>query len=167
MDSSPNVQRGLPVPDWGWTPQQFLDCWIIPTLSFTVLVWMRVQDEEKMLCDFSPEYVSYIKRTGRFFPKLNCQDKKGSLTPVYKNQSDTREVVRLKTVCARWVANCIYLLAQIMTHPSRHKQQSLNKMRDTYGQPFMKIQSTTSRHHNITQHDIKRFLIRGDQRLSF
>ena len=47
--------------------------WIVgipATLSFTMLVWMRVQDEEKMLCDFSPEYVSYIERTGRFFPKI-------------------------------------------------------------------------------------------------
>lgn len=43
---------------------------ILPTLSFTVLVWIRVQDEEEMLCDFSPEYVSYIKRTGRFLPKI-------------------------------------------------------------------------------------------------
>ena len=47
--------------------------WIVgcvPTLSFTLLVWLRIQDEEKMLSDFSDEYASYMERTGRFFPKL-------------------------------------------------------------------------------------------------
>ena len=47
--------------------------WIIaltPTLSFAVLVWMRIQDEETMLSNFSDEYTSYMKRTGRFLPKL-------------------------------------------------------------------------------------------------
>lgn len=47
--------------------------WVIglaPTLSFAVLVWMRIQDEENMLSNFSHEYTSYMKRTGRFLPKL-------------------------------------------------------------------------------------------------
>lgn len=42
----------------------------IPTLSFAVLVWLRIRDEEKMLSDFSQEYTSYADRTGRFLPKL-------------------------------------------------------------------------------------------------
>lgn len=43
---------------------------IVPTLSFTLLVWLRIQDEERMLCDLSEEYVEYMKRTGRFLPRL-------------------------------------------------------------------------------------------------
>ena len=52
---------------------------LIPTLSFTVLVWLRIQDEEQMLCDFSTEYASYIERTGRFFPKTVTVDRFQSL----------------------------------------------------------------------------------------
>ena len=43
---------------------------VVPTLSFTVLVWLRIQDEEIMLCSLSEEYVAYMERTGRFLPKL-------------------------------------------------------------------------------------------------
>ena len=35
---------------------------VVPTLSFTVLVWMSCKMKKKMLCDFSPEYVSYIEK---------------------------------------------------------------------------------------------------------
>lgn len=42
---------------------------IIPTLSFAILVFSRVSDEEKMLLDhFGDEYKDYMKRTGRFTP---------------------------------------------------------------------------------------------------
>ena len=43
---------------------------LLPVLSFTLLVWLRVNDEEKMLCELSEEYVHYKERSGRFFPKL-------------------------------------------------------------------------------------------------
>ena len=43
---------------------------MVPTLSFTLLVWLRIKDEEKMLCDLSEEYQQYMERTGRFLPKL-------------------------------------------------------------------------------------------------
>ena len=43
---------------------------VVPTFSFTLLVWLRIRDEETMLCGLSEEYVSYMERTGRFLPKL-------------------------------------------------------------------------------------------------
>ena len=42
----------------------------IPVLSFTLLVWLRIKDEEKMLCELSEEYIHYMQKTGRFFPKI-------------------------------------------------------------------------------------------------
>ena len=42
---------------------------LIPTLSFALLVFSRVSDEEKMLLEhFGEEYDHYLKRTGRFLP---------------------------------------------------------------------------------------------------
>ena len=42
----------------------------IPTMSFALLVWLRIRDEEAMLSDLSEEYQTYTTKTGRFFPKL-------------------------------------------------------------------------------------------------
>ena len=43
---------------------------VVPTLSFGVLVWLRVQDEESMLSGLSEEYARYMQNTGRFFPRI-------------------------------------------------------------------------------------------------
>ena len=44
---------------------------IIPTLSFALLVTLRINDEERMLSERFPEQWSqYSKKTGRFFPKV-------------------------------------------------------------------------------------------------
>jgi len=44
---------------------------IIPTLSFTVLVALRISDEEKMLQEHFPEeWPQYRQQTGRFLPKF-------------------------------------------------------------------------------------------------
>jgi len=49
------------------------ESWVVgtvPTLSFGLLVWLRIQDEEAMLSEVSEEYAVYMKNTGRFFPKI-------------------------------------------------------------------------------------------------
>lgn len=43
---------------------------IVPTLSFGLLVWLRIRDEEAMLSEVSKEYMIYMKNTGRFFPRM-------------------------------------------------------------------------------------------------
>ena len=44
---------------------------LIPTLSFALLVFSRVSDEEQMLLvHFGSEYQDYMKKTGRFLPFL-------------------------------------------------------------------------------------------------
>lgn len=43
---------------------------ILPTLSFGLLVLLRVNDEEAMLEQTNPAYREYKESTGRFFPKL-------------------------------------------------------------------------------------------------
>lgn len=42
----------------------------IPFISFSLLVALRVRDEETMLQSVSTEYTAYMKKTGRFCPKL-------------------------------------------------------------------------------------------------
>ncbi len=47
--------------------------WIVggvPFVAFSLLVGLRVQDEETMLQSVSAEYASYMKKTGRFLPKI-------------------------------------------------------------------------------------------------
>jgi protein-S-isoprenylcysteine O-methyltransferase Ste14 len=42
---------------------------ILPTLSFTLLVFSRVSDEEQMLLEhFGDDYQNYMQQTGRFLP---------------------------------------------------------------------------------------------------
>ena len=44
---------------------------LIPTLSFALLVFSRVSDEEKMLVEhFGADYQDYMQKTGRFLPFL-------------------------------------------------------------------------------------------------
>jgi len=45
---------------------------VLPTLSFLLLVVLRIQDEERMLEEhFQEEWIYYKNKTGKFFPKLN------------------------------------------------------------------------------------------------
>ncbi len=49
------------------------ESWIVgllPTCSFGLLVMLRVHDEERMLCSVSEEYTQYMRKTGRFIPRL-------------------------------------------------------------------------------------------------
>lgn len=43
---------------------------IVPTLSFGLLVSLRIRDEEAMLSEVSEEYAVYMKNTGRFLPRM-------------------------------------------------------------------------------------------------
>ena len=42
---------------------------LLPLVGFSLLVFVRVPDEEKMLAQL-PDYEEYKNKTGRFFPKL-------------------------------------------------------------------------------------------------
>ena len=43
---------------------------LLPTTCFTILVTLRLKDEEMMLAHNCPEYQTYKQHTGRFLPKL-------------------------------------------------------------------------------------------------
>ena len=43
---------------------------LLPTLSFGILVGLRVSDEEAMLEQSNPKYTEYKQSTGRFLPKF-------------------------------------------------------------------------------------------------
>jgi protein-S-isoprenylcysteine O-methyltransferase Ste14 len=42
---------------------------IIPTLSFALMIALRIGEEEQMLVElFGNTYIAYMERTGRFLP---------------------------------------------------------------------------------------------------